>query len=158
MLHNLINIRASLIACGFISFLLVILSNPVCAKMYKWIDADGITHYSAIRPLNTDAKMITTPDMQSDQHDKSMKSVEDKSSIPAVITDSDEEKTKKSASLAAKKAKHCAQARLNLKMLLKPTSFIKKKVKGELVGISESDKTTLMLKQKEYINSFCAKI
>lgn len=131
---------------------LVLNTSSAYPKTYTWVDDHGITHYSSVPSAKYNSKLIvdnlqTEKQKQTDSTLPEQNNKSQKTDSPA----------KKPAALAMQK-KQCKQARKNLKVLEKPASFIRKKVKGKLVGLSEQDKSLLIRQQKEKIKLYCGKI
>jgi hypothetical protein len=100
----------------------LILSNTALAdKLYKWVDDQGVTHYSEHPPLNTANEVIKPKTGHSDP-------VTYTPPAPAPVSAAEAKKAAEAEARAARKdPKRCAEARKNLETL---KTFARIKIMG----------------------------
>lgn len=130
--------------------------QSVFAAMYKWVDEDGITHYTQQPPPDgIEAETIKPPPK-----------VDTGTAAPQpgsqnVLTDErkeEQEKTKETetdtALNEAEMAEKCRQAKARLKSFERPRISVVDE-KGNYTRLSEEQREAELAKSKEYVKEFC---
>jgi len=129
----------------FIIFLFIITFSisPANAKMYKWVDKEGVTHYTQHPPAKEDSTVMaeSAAPATDKQHDKP----------PAPKIKKNNRLTKRNA----KKAKQCSYVKRNLEMLERSLNIVRKRVKGKLVAMSEIERKQLIGQYRATISQHC---
>ena len=143
------NLSATTILKSNIAFivtllLLVLIASPAQAKMYKWVDKEGITHYTQQPPVQEDSTVMDEPPTPP---------ASAKESSPAGTSKA--ARQRKQSTLDAKKKQQCAFVRKNLEMLEKSMNIVRKRVKGKLVAMTEDERRQLTSQYKATISQHC---
>jgi len=115
-------------------------------NLYKWVDKDGVTHYSAHRPLAQAAeKLAITDDSPSNSDPTEAESIK---SIPVSVA--------KTQAPSQKDPQKCAQARAQL-LQMEGHARIRTPdaITGEMRFLTEQEKEARMATTKDQIQLFC---
>ncbi|RLV59584.1 DUF4124 domain-containing protein [Parashewanella curva] len=133
----------SVFALCFYSFL----SNA--AVIYKWVDKDGITHFSEVPPKSVEFVKLYSEDIEPE-----------KIGSVSLSKGKDEAKATESEMIKQQKAQSeevCKRAKYNLKLLQTHTRLLRKDQKtGESVSITEEERQASIKQEQKRINAFCA--
>lgn len=131
---------------------LAIAASPLsqAAQIYKWVDAQGVTHFDAQPPAGQQAQEIDT-----------QKPVPPPPREPQPLSDPDGEqraldaKVKKQvAQQEAKRAEYCSAARTNLAQF-QNNPRVREEVNGELKRFTEEERQTRITELKKAITENC---
>lgn len=124
-------------------FAITLLSPAASAKMYKWVDKEGVTHYTQHPPVKEESKEIAAPYKPVSDPDQSKSSTDPQS------------KSGKKSSQNAKKRSQCMHVKKNLEMLEKSMNIVRKRVKGKLVAMTETERKQLIGQYRATISQHC---
>ena len=136
--------------CGFTLLLMLILCAPAQAKMYKWVDENGVTQYTQNKPVQEDSVVIkahSAPSNKPAQNTSQSRSHGKKDKTRKTISTQ--------ASLVARKKKKCAYIQKNLELLQQPLNMMTKRVKGKLVPINTTERSQLISQYQSTIKKHC---
>ncbi len=126
-----------------LSLLVIVFSmSPANAKMYKWVDKEGVTHYTQHPPTKEDSTVIAEP---------SKLATNPKQNEHSPTVKKSDKKTKRDA----KKAKQCSYVKRNLEMLERSLNIVRKRVKGKLIAMSETERKQLIGQYRATISQHC---
>jgi len=123
---------------------ITLLSPPISAKMYKWIDKAGVTHYTQHPPIKEESTLIAEPFKPGSTPDQAKSSK----------TEPKSKSGKKSAQNAKKRAQ-CMHVKKNLEMLEKSMNIVRKRVKGKLIAMTETERKQLIGQYRATISQHC---
>ncbi len=140
--------RRSLIA----SALIVLMSTPaMAAQVYKWVDAQGVTHFGAQPPEGQQATSVNTtiapapaaipaklPEVGVDEEQKAI----------------DEKVKKEVAAKEAERKKYCETVRTNLAQL-ENNPRLREEVNGEVRRVDEDERQKRIAETKKAIAENC---
>ncbi len=135
--------------------ILASIGSASATVIYKWVDKDGVTHYSQQVPENTSTDKIYSEDIEQQPIGFTAPKAR-----PAAPEPSKEEKN------AARIKEHnkeqaadiCENAQHNLKVLTTHSRFRSKdETTGEVVAMKEEDRQAKIKVQEERIKLFCKK-
>ncbi len=128
-------------------------------KYYKWVDADGVTHYTLQEPADQAAETVqvrkspSTPATTAAAKDTAKPAAAD-DSPPASATS--EQTPEQAAQVAAKRAENCAAARRNLETLdVHARVMVMDDKTGENRYISEEEHAQWRADSERQIAAFC---
>ncbi|MEM7404242.1 MAG: DUF4124 domain-containing protein [Pseudomonadota bacterium] len=139
---------------------LVILTFPLPAAVYKWVDENGKVHYGSKPPSGKQATEIRTPAATESQpapaSDLQRKSRR-KKILEAYEAERQEKREAKAKEQAEqqKVAERCAKARDWLKREDGAPSLYKKDEAGNRQYLSTEDRTELVKKMRTYVRKHC---
>ncbi len=141
------------------SLLLLFSSALLAAPVYKWIDAQGITHFSAEPPLNHPAESILTNSFQPKVPEKTAAQIaaeeaQDSSKTQAQV---DRDVRKKIAEEEAALKKYCTEIRYNLAQL-ENNPRVMAQVDGKPTRLSEEERQMRITEIRNTINERCTTI
>lgn len=126
-------------------------------EIYKWVDEDGVTHYSARPPEGIEYQRVTT------EADRAVARTDS-----TVATDSDEQEERRAtgnlpelAEIAAEEpdpelvAERCEQARNNLNWLTQRTRISVEGEDGEMRRLSEEERQAQIQENQAFIDEWC---
>jgi hypothetical protein len=138
------------------SLLLAMSATAMASQVYKWIDAQGVTHFSAQPPQGQEATSVNTA-VSAPKPTAS----EDKKAAPTFesIADPEQaainEKVKKEvAAQEAERKKYCADVRSNLAQL-QNNPRLRMEVDGEVRRLSEDERQSRISKTQKAISENC---
>ncbi|HZJ95127.1 MAG TPA: DUF4124 domain-containing protein [Thiopseudomonas sp.] len=140
--------------------LLLLLSLPAsAAPIYKWVDAQGVTHFASEPPANQKAESINTPRFQPTPAPKQATpdTAINNSKSSKIQADIDREVRQQVAEETAALKKYCTQVRYNLAQL-KNNPRILTEIAGETVPLSEEERQARISKLKKALAERCAAI
>ncbi|VAW79969.1 hypothetical protein MNBD_GAMMA12-2699 [hydrothermal vent metagenome] len=135
-------------------FAFLLLASPANAKMYKWVDQDGVTHYTQHPPIKQNSTQITKhspPGKNKEQASQTKQSKNTNKHKNKNKAQNDTSQAKKDA----KKSAQCAHVKNNLQMLEKSLNIVRKKVKGKLVAMTEIERKQLIGQYRATISQHC---
>lgn len=154
---NVISFHAVLILCAG---LILAPERAMAAKYYKWVDEDGVTHYSAQPPKKGEGEIIRVKSGQSSDKDSAMKRLEerraklqqdaDKRNNPK--SDPQEEADKRNAEINKKR---CESFRKNLKIMTENSRVRMLDEKGESRVLPEEERQKKIKEAKDFIQENC---
>lgn len=125
------------------------------AKMYKWIDAEGNTHYTQTPPNDIESTAIKPPPKVNSE--ASLKKLRQQEENLRGLRD---ERLKKADNAAKQKQEQkekkelCEKARLRLAGYQRPRVAVEDGA-GNVERISEEKRQAEIAKSKEYVDQFC---
>ena len=138
------------------SLLLAMSATAMASQVYKWVDAQGVTHFGAQPPQGQEATSINTATPQP----KPVAS-EEKKAAPTFESIADPEQAaidqKVKQEIAAKEAerkKYCADVRTNLAQL-QNNPRVRVEVDGELRRLNEEERQALISETQKSITDNC---
>ena len=136
------------------SLLLALSASAMASEIYKWVDAQGVTHFGSQPPQGQSATSINTSAPQP-------KVVEEEEPAPTFESIADPEQAafdkKAKEEVAAKEAerkKYCADVRTNLAQL-ENNPRIRMEVDGEVRRLGEEERQQLIAEAKKAIAENC---
>ncbi len=143
---------------SFISALALILSTPIQAgKYYRWVDENGVTHYTETPPPDTQSTAIRTQgkDPKSAEQAKARLS-EQRKAFTEAATDKKaaDEENKLAAENEKIKQGNCETAKKNLNVL-KHSRIREKGDNGEYTVLTEEQRQARIKLAQERIKEFC---
>lgn len=134
---------------------LISIGSASATVIYKWVDKDGVTHYSQQVPENASTDKIYSEDIEQ----QPIGFIAPKAR-PAAPEPSEEEKNAARIKEQNKEqaANICESAKHSLKVLTTHSRFISKdEATGEMVAMREEDRQAKITAQEERIKLFCKK-
>lgn len=138
------------------SLLLAMSATAMASQVYKWVDAQGVTHFGAQPPQGQEATSINTATPQP----KPVAS-EEKKAAPTFESIADPEQAaidqKVKQEIAAKEAerkKYCADVRTNLAQL-QNNPRVRVEVDGELRRLNEEERQARISETQKSITDNC---
>ena len=147
----MIKIRPSLLAILLIGLSLGFVTSPVMAakSYYKWVDENGVTHYTARKPYDKDAEAISVSTGQPRDADGQPIRLEDEATGPggqqSAASDPD----------ANKDPERCKIAQSNLKVINENARIREKTDDGSFRFLSEEEKATRKKAAEQAISESC---
>lgn len=148
---------------ALVTFLATLLSAPMmlqAKEYYKWVDEDGVTHYTQTPPKdpNTETTKIRASGAASSSAEAAqqrlqqsresfMKAAEKREATQGM---DEEEKAK-----YEKQKEHCDRARNNLKVISERARIKEKDKDGEYTILSDEAKQARMKENQDYIDKNC---
>lgn len=138
------------------SFLLALSASAMASEIYKWVDAQGVTHFGSQPPQGQSATSINTSAAQP------KKAVEQEPE-PAPTFDSiadpeqaefDKKARQEVAAKEAERKKYCADVRTNLAQL-ENNPRVRVEVDGEVQRLSEEERQERIAEAKTAIAENC---
>ncbi|MDH5485535.1 MAG: DUF4124 domain-containing protein [Gammaproteobacteria bacterium] len=137
--------------------LLLLLPLSVPAAIYKWVDAQGNTHYDQEKPLEVDAekiKLAPSPAGSTSTYSKpSLKPREDKN---AASEDNVDDAQSKEMIPKKERAKLCARAKETLKKISEAGRVRTKNKDGSTQVMSEQQKQDRINQEKKAVKQHCS--
>ncbi len=130
-------------------------------KYYKWVDADGVTHYTLQEPANQAAETVQVSKSPSSHAATGVKTDDKAKSAAAGDADAppsaeSEQTPEQAAQVAAKRAENCAAARRNMETLeVHARVMIMDEKTGENRYISEDEHAQWRTDSERQIAAFC---
>ncbi|SFI97256.1 protein of unknown function [Pseudomonas guineae] len=138
------------------SLLLAISATAMASQVYKWVDAQGVTHFSAQPPQGQEATSINTAAAQP----KPVAS-DEKKAAPTFESIADPEQAaidkkvkQQIAAKEAKRKKYCEDVRTNLAQL-QNNPRVRIDVDGEVRRLSEEERQSRISEAQKSINENC---
>ncbi|MCX4026323.1 DUF4124 domain-containing protein [Endozoicomonas sp. SM1973] len=138
--------------------LILISTNLIAGKFYKWVDENGVTHYSTEPPKQGQGKVVNTraqkPSSQ-EAGEKQLKTIKDTEAAKQKEQTEKEEFEKDLAKAKKEKDEHCKQAKQNKIQLT-----IKNRVRmtmedGSVKVLSQEEKEEQLKRAYEAIKEWC---
>ncbi|WP_394388587.1 DUF4124 domain-containing protein [Shewanella woodyi] len=124
--------------------------------IHKWVDKDGVTHYSQQPPENTDSSKLYSEDIEQKPIGFIQPKVRESNAAVQTEEEKNAEAIRKQSSEQA--AAICENAKQNLNILTSHSRLKSKDEKtGEMVSMREEDRQEQISTQKERIKLFCKK-
>lgn len=139
-----------------LGFFIVLISFNATAKMYKWVDEEGNTHYSQSPPLEHEAEVITPPPKV--DTDSAIKQLEKQRES---FNKADEEKTKveeeqkRAADELALKKENCRLSRTRLQSLQNSRRIRTVDESGNITRASEEEHQSRIKQSMENVKEWC---
>jgi hypothetical protein len=132
------------------------------AGMYRWVDEDGVTHYTQTPPINEESTLIEEPKPPTRSSDEAWKElneqrlkredIKEKQKLKAA----DEERQRKIAKNKEIRARNCEAAQKNLANLESgPSNRLVKTASGEYKRLTEEDHQQMLEQARKDIEEFC---
>lgn len=137
---------------------LLISTGAQAGKFYKWVDEEGVTHYTETPPENSQSTVIKTQGKTPKNADHANSRLEaTRKSLEEAI---DKRKEKKEAGKldvenAKVKQKNCETAKNNLKILLEHGRIKEKGEDGEYKMLADEKRQERIQKARDRIKEFC---
>jgi hypothetical protein len=136
---------------------ILLLALPALAKSYRWVDENGVTHYSQRPPVEAESVEIKPPPPPATPADEAWKELnkkrlklEDAREDRKLETD----KAKKEAEEKKQRAEACAAARKRLAIYEGPPTRIKT-ADGEYIRPTEEQREAKRQEARELIEKYC---
>lgn len=141
------------------SLLLLFSSALLAAPVYKWVDAQGITHFSAEPPANQKAESLNTNSFQPKVPEKTAAQIATEEAQASAKTQAevDREVRKKIIEEEAALKKYCNDIRHNLAQL-ENNPRVMAQVDGKPTRLREEERQARMTEIKNTIKERCAAI
>lgn len=146
---------AALLALSLVS------GSAVAGKVYKWVDANGVTHYGEQPPKAGDSTTIRTSGSLPSDHEAAVKNldvikkkIDDDAQARVKKKEQEEEKTKE-GEVAVKLKENCDQTRENLKKLQEKSRLQETLPNGEKKFLTEEDRQAKITENQKYLDSYC---
>lgn len=141
------------------SLLLLFSSALLAAPVYKWVDAQGVTHFGAEPPTNQQAESFNTKSFQPKVPEKTAAQIaaEETKASAKTQADVDREVREEVAKEEAALKKYCSDIRHNLAQL-ENNPRIMAEVDGKPTRISEEERQARITEIKAAITERCATI
>ncbi|MCG8673336.1 MAG: DUF4124 domain-containing protein [Pseudomonadales bacterium] len=142
----------------------MLISGPsvaLAAKYYKWVDEDGVTHYSAQPPAAGKGEVIKVRSGASSDKDTAMKKLEEqRAKLQQDIENRDNPKTDEQKEIEARNneivKRNCEIHRQNLKVMTESGRVRVQDENGESVVLPEEKRQARMKEAREYIQKNCS--
>ncbi len=128
------------------------------AEMYKWVDEQGVTHYTQTPPPGNDFKEVAPPPppavdpgQAARQLKESQKAFDERRKEAREAAD----KQAKAEAEAAERSKQCEQARRNLENLLTHPRIRYTDDSGEVTLLPEEERQKRIAEAREQIEELC---
>ncbi|HHX34344.1 MAG TPA: DUF4124 domain-containing protein [Gammaproteobacteria bacterium] len=141
------------------SLLLLFSSSVLAAPIFKWVDAQGITHFGSEPPVNQKVESINTKTFQPQLPEKSAAQIaaEEAKQSSKTQAEIDREVRKKIAEEETALKKYCSDIRYNLAQL-ENNPRVLADVDGTPTRLSEEERQARITEIKQAINERCATI
>jgi len=137
------------------SLLLAMSATAMAGQVYKWVDAQGVTHFSAQPPQGQNATSINTATPPAKPAVKEKKSAPTFESIADPEQAAIDEKVKKEvAAKEVERKKYCEDVRTNLAQL-QNNPRLRTEVDGEMRRLSEEERQTRISEAQKAIADNC---
>lgn len=146
----------------FLCIVIILPASSVSAKVYKWVDENGVTQYTQLPP--PDAKeSATTITPKSTPTDAAEKHKQLQEKWKKEIDDNNELKEQNAEKAAedehnAKLKAHCETARKNLRALNDPSNRRFKTADGEISNFTDEQRKAEINKAQQYLDKHCKDI
>lgn len=143
----------------FASLLLAIGVSPALAGMYKWVDEQGITHYSQTPPPSGNAQQIKPPPTPADSEAavKRLEAQRQEAQKRHEAGQQDARESQKSAESQAIREESCRLARQNLNTLEAHSRVAVRDADGNMKRLSEEERQTQLSEAKKQVDEYCNK-
>jgi flagellar biosynthesis GTPase FlhF len=129
------------------------------AGMYRWVDEDGVTHYTQTPPINEESTLIEEPKPPTTPSDEAWKKLNKQRSQQQSSRETRAQKKEEQKKLAEEKEikeQNCEAARKNLAILQNgPPTRRMKTASGEYVRLTEEDYQQKVDEARDNIKEFC---
>ncbi|WP_022965933.1 DUF4124 domain-containing protein [Denitrificimonas caeni] len=141
------------------SLLLLFSSSLLAAPVYKWVDARGVTHFSAEPPVNQKAESINTNSFQPKVPEKTAEQIaaEEAQASARTQAEVDREVRQKVAEEEAALKKYCSEIRHNLAQL-ESNPRVMAQVDGQPTRLTEEERQARITEIKKSIEERCATV
>jgi hypothetical protein len=127
--------------------------------MYRWVDEDGVTHYTQTPPINEESTFIEAPKPPTKPSDEAWKELNEQRSKQQEAREAKaqkKEEQKKIAEDKKMKKQGCAAARKNLAILQSGSPTRRTKTpSGEYVRLTEEEYQQKIDEARKDIEEFC---
>ncbi len=143
-----------------ILFALFLLCSTIAngETIFKWVDEQGVTHYSAATPTNKKAQQLKTqtapPAVESGNHQSSMREWEGNENLKN-LKKRREEREQAENKLKEERAKRCTDAKKRLGILRQQVPLYKINDEGEREYWDDSAREAETRRMKEEVESNC---
>ncbi len=131
------------------------------ARMYKWVDSDGETHYSQSAPSSGSAKEIAPPPLPSATRKRQKPANKDSASTTQKIKENgDEKKGPSSKEIAASesiKKENCGLAKSNLDLYINLGRKILNTPDGLYKPLTEEERQEKIKNSQKAVKEYCGK-
>ena len=128
------------------------------AEMYRWVDGDGVTHFSQVPPPSGSATRLSKPAADPIGNSDSVQRINQQWQQ---AQDRKEERTEQreqqqeEAQLQARRAENCKAAKYNLGILQGPSNRLIKQPGGDYQRLTEEQRQAQISKAEEIIERDC---
>ena len=128
------------------------------AEIYRWVDENGRTTYSQIRPADQESERIRPSGARAPSNEEAWQEVE---RIQKGLDESREkrkqaqETTRKQKEEAALKRRNCETARLNLERYQGDPGRLLRQPDGSYVRLTQEERETRIAETREQIEQYC---
>ncbi|MGH1471392.1 MAG: DUF4124 domain-containing protein [Cellvibrionaceae bacterium] len=146
----------NLIIIAIVSSCLISTSAMAAKNYYKWTDAEGVTHYSAQRPNNTDSEAVSIKGgrtVTENSTDTKASQTENKPK-PAGSVKEEDLAPGETVEVFEKDLERCKAAKDNLK-LLQTSPRIRTNNDGEVKFMSDDERATRINESQQAIEESC---
>ena len=140
------------------TLLLLAVTGTVGAKMYKWVDENGVTQYTQTPPPKGDFESVKPPppppssaSQSKEQLDKRQEEFDERRKKQAEA----KEESSKQSEIDERNKSNCKTARGNLEMLQTGRRLRSKAKDGSLTVVTEDDRAKRIATAQEQIKKFC---
>ncbi|MGJ8663765.1 MAG: DUF4124 domain-containing protein, partial [Marinicella sp.] len=148
--------------------LAVMISSQVLAeKIYKWVDENGQIHYSSSKPVDHEAetvkvrkgpKIVPKPESESTENTESTTNGEETTDPEdAEVDEAAEAEARKQLAAADRinNKKQCDLAQSNLNALNATVKITRKNEQGEMVRMSDDERVAAMKTAQQGVKQYC---
>lgn len=141
------------------SLLLLFSSTLLAAPVYKWVDAQGVTHFSAEPPVNQKAENIHTNSFQPKVPEKTAEQIaaEEAQTSSKTQAEVDREVRKQVADEEKALKEYCSKIRNNLAQL-QSNPRVMSDVDGKPTRLTEEERQARITEIKNSIEERCATV
>lgn len=132
---------------------LALLSQYVIAdEYYKWVDDQGVTHYSSEKPEGREASKVRAHNPPSSSQDKAMKRLKEQRQEAAQEREAANQDEEEEGNTAEALKEDCKKHRENLKVLTnKPTVRRKNPETGQMEVLTQEEKQKMIERTKKQL-------
>lgn len=151
--------RSGMMRCAWALLLGTGLAGPIAAaEIYKWVDEDGVTHYTQEPPPSSDASRVDVT--QRDQAEvkreqQEMERTEADLEAAREQRRASEKKAKQAEQEQARREKRCAQLRENVEKLATRRRLLVPDGEGDVRRLSEEERKQRLAERRAEIEAHC---
>lgn len=143
----------------FASLLLAVGTSSVLAGMYKWVDEQGVTHYSQNPPPGGKAQAIKPPPTPADSETavKRLEAQRQEAQKRREAGQRDARESQKNAESQAIREESCRLAQKNLGTLEAHSRVAVQDADGNMKRLSEEERQAQLAEAKKQVEEYCDK-
>ncbi len=141
-----------------LTFILLIMATASFADIYKWVDADGQTHYGQQAPKNQQSEFIKAPQPPAINPAHAQKSVDTLIDQQAEATKQKQKRLKQAkidAKQAATRKENCSLAQHNLQQYQNSPNRRVMDSDGNVTRPSENDRQNKIAEFQQHVKDYC---